>query len=432
MRVLLLSPNRSRITVPPFPLGLACVVANLEAERHAVEVWDALFHDDWEVALRDRLHRFRPEVVGLSVRNVDDQEMRTPHFFVDEVRHMVAVCREESPAVLVAGGSGFSLFPAEILAYLGVDYGVIGEGERAFPRVLERLEAGRDLAGVPGVLWREDGRIRGTPLEWIEPLDALVPADRERLDTARYYDARGSAGIPNTATVQGKRGCPLSCIYCSTPAIEGPTIRVRSPLFVVDEIEWLRKRGFQRLHFVDSLFTNPPEHARAICEELLRRRLDVRWSATINPAFADPDLLELMKRAGCVLVMVGNESGCSRMLRALRKGFERAEVERCFAACQREGLACNAFLLLGGPGEDRESVEESIELLERFQPNQVTVTVGIRLYPGCELTRLAQREGIITAATDLLKPQFYLATGVREWIWDYLESVLARQPRWTL
>ena len=431
MRVLLLSPNRSRITVPPFPLGLACVVANLDAERHAVEVWDALFHDNWEAALRDRLRRFRPEVVGVSVRNVDDQEMRAPHFFVDEVRQMVAVCREESPAVLVAGGSGFSLFPAQILAYLGVDYGVIGEGERAFPRVLERLEAGCDLAGVPGAVWQEDGRIRSTPLEWIEPLDGLAPADREPLDTARYYDTRGSAGIPNTATVQSKRGCPLPCIYCSTPAIEGRTIRVRSPLFVVDEIERLRKRGFQRMHFVDSLFTNPPWHARAICEELLRRRLDVRWSATINPAFADPDLLGLMKRAGCVLVMVGNESGCSRMLRALRKGFERAEVERCFAACQREGLPYNAFLLLGGPGEDRESVEESIELLERFEPNQLTVTVGIRLYPGCELTRLAQREGVITPATDLLRPQFYLATGVRDWIWDCLESVLARQPRWT-
>jgi radical SAM superfamily enzyme YgiQ (UPF0313 family) len=431
VRVLLLSPNRSRITVPPFPLGLACVVANLDAERHAVEVWDALFHDNWEAVLRDRLRRFRPEVVGVSVRNVDDQEMRAPHFFVDEVRQMVAVCREESPAALVAGGSGFSLFPAQILAYLGVDYGVIGEGERAFQRVLERLEAGRDLAGVPGVVWQEDGRIRSTPLEWIEPLDDLAPADRERLEAARYYDTRGSAGIPNTATVQSKRGCPLRCIYCSTPAIEGRTIRVRSPLFVVDEIEQLRKRGFQRMHFVDSLFTNPPWHARAICEELLRRRLDVRWSATINPAFADPDLLELMKRAGCVLVMVGNESGCSRMLRALRKGFERAEVERCFAACQREGLPYNAFLLLGGPGEDRESVEESIELLERSEPNQLTVTVGIRLYPGCELTRLAQREGVITPATDLLRPQFYLATGVRDWIWDHLESVLARQPRWT-
>lgn len=432
MRVLLLSVNRSRITVPPFPLGLACVVANLDVKQHAVEVWDALFHDDWEAALRDWLRRFRPEVIGVSLRNVDDQEMRGPHFFVDEVRHMVAVCREESPGVLVAGGSGFSLFPAELLAYLGVDYGVIGEGERALPRMLERLEAGRDLAGVPGVVWREDGRIRGTPLEWIEPLDDLAPADRERLDAARYYDTLGTAGIPNTATVQSKRGCPLSCIYCSTPAIEGSRIRVRSPLAVAEEIERLRKRGLQRIHFVDSLFTNPPWHARAICKELLHRRLDVRWSATINPAFADPDLLALMKQAGCSLVMVGNESGCSRMLRTLRKGFERAEVERSFAACQQEGLRYNAFLLLGGPGEDRESVEESVELLERFELNQLTVTVGIRLYPGCELTRLAQREGVITPATDLLRPQFYLATGVRDWIWDYLESVLVRQPHWTL
>jgi radical SAM superfamily enzyme YgiQ (UPF0313 family) len=432
VRVLLLSPNRSRITVPPFPLGLAWVVANLDLTQHVVQVWDALFQDDWKGSLRDRLRAFRPDVVGVSVRNVDDQEIRGPHFCLEEVRDMVGICREESTSVLVLGGSGFSVFPAEILRYLGADYGIVGEGERAFPELLHRLAEGYNPVGVPGVLWQRDGRIRGTPHEWIDALDALAPPDRERLDAPRYHDTPGTAGVPNAATVQSKRGCPLQCIYCSTPAIEGRVIRARSPAAVVDEIQRLCARGLQRIHFVDSLFTNPAWHARAICEELLSRRLRLEWSCTINPGFAEPDLLRLMHRAGCTLVTVGNESGCSRSLRALRKGFERSDVERCFSACQREGLRYNAFLLLGGPSEDRASVEESVELLERFRPNQVSVTVGIRLYPGCELTRLAHQEGAIPPDADLLTPTFYLAPALGDWIWGYLDSILAREPRWTV
>jgi len=431
MKVLLLSPNRSPLTVPPFPLGLACVVANVDAERQEVEVWDAMFQDDWEASLRNRLREFQPDVIGLSIRNVDDQEIRAPHFFLDEVRAMVAACREESSAVLMAGGSGFSIFPAEILAYLGLDYGVVGEGEWAFPRLLECLAANRKPEGVPGVMWREDGHLHFTPPDWSGALDDLAPADRIRCDLARYYEARGTANLPNVAPVQSKRGCPLPCIYCSTFAIEGPAIRVRSPPAVVEELERLRERGFQRLQFVDSIFTNPPWHAQAVCEEVLRRRLEVQWGCTLNPAFADPDLLRLMKRAGCGLVIVGNESGCSRMLDVLQKGFDRAAVERCFTTCQQEGLRYNAFLLLGGPGEDRASVQESVELLERFAPNQVTVTVGLRLYPGCALTRLAQEEGLLSPTADLLTPRFYLSPAVRDWIWDYLEPILARQPRWT-
>ena len=100
MRVLLVSTNRSRELVPPFPLGLAYVAANLDARRHEVSVWDAMFHDDWDVSLRQRLREFQPEVIGLSVRNVDDQNIRQPYWFMQDVKRMIAVCREESGATL--------------------------------------------------------------------------------------------------------------------------------------------------------------------------------------------------------------------------------------------------------------------------------------------------------------------------------------------
>jgi radical SAM superfamily enzyme YgiQ (UPF0313 family) len=431
VRVLLISTNRCRVTVPPFPLGLAYVLANLDAGRHEVGVWDAMFHDHWDWSLRQRLREFRPQAIGLSVRNVDDQDIRRPHWFLEEVKQIVAVCREESDATLIAGGSGFSMFAGEALAYLGVDFGIIGEGERALGLLLQRLEAGTDPGCLPGLVWQENGKTRTAAPQWIEDLDEVAFPDRAELDALRYHETQGEGSIPNTATVQTKRGCTQWCTYCATPAMEGSTLRLRSPQAVVTEIEGLVRRGITRLQFVDALFTNPASHAEAICRELLRRGLRVRWSCTINPAFADPDLLRLMKQAGCALAIVGNESGCTRMLRQMGKGFAQQDVQRCFSLLQAEGIRYNAFLLLGGPGEDRASVQESVELMEHFAPAQVSVTVGVRIYPHCSLARLAEEEGAVAATASLLRPRFYLAPAVGDWIWDYLTPIMDRNPHWT-
>lgn len=432
MRVLLISTNRCDLTVPPFPLGLSYVAAAIDERCHDVEVWDAMFEEDWASSLRRRIGTFDPDVIGLSVRNVDDQDIRSPRFLMEDARDMAAVCRAETQATLVAGGPAVSMFPAEALSYLGVDYGIVGEGESALPLLLDALVGRGSLHSVPGLVRREDGQVRQTAPELIPELDQLPPADRRRFDSARYYAARGTASIPNAATVQTKRGCSLSCVYCSTPALEGRELRLRSPGRVIDEVEALAKQGQTRVHFVDSVFTNPEEHAGAICEELIRRRLEVRWSCTLNPAFCSAGLARLMKRAGCVLVMVGNESGCDRQLAALRKGFTRRDVERCFEALEGEGVPYHAFLLLGGPGEDRESIDESVDLMRSWAPSQVSVTVGIRLYPGCDLTRIAEGEGQLPAGAHLLTPRFYLAPSIRDWIFDYLAPVVAGNPAWVL
>ena len=431
MRVLLAATNRLRAGGPPYPLGVALLAPAAEAAGHHVRVWDAMFQADWRASLRACLRDLQPDVVGLSVRNVDDQEIRNPTFLADDARQMAELCREETNATLVLGGAAASMFPQEMLAYTGAEYAVVGEGERAFPMLLDRLQSHSPVLGLPGAVWLEDGRLRGAPPQWHEPMDDMPLASRDHLDSVGYYNAPGPANAPNPATLQSKRGCPMKCIYCATSAIEGPKIRMRSPRRVVDEIERLAERGFRCVHFVDAVFTNPPHHARAICEELIRRRLDVQWSCTVNPATTSADLVGLMRRAGCSLVMVGNESGSGRILKALRKGFDATAVERAFAACRREGVRYHSFLLVGGPGEDKESVRESVDLMLRHRPDLVYVTVGIRIYPGCELERIAREEGALPRDADMLRPQFYLSPGVRGWIWEYLDPIVSQEPGWS-
>ncbi|MEW6756059.1 MAG: radical SAM protein [Candidatus Latescibacterota bacterium] len=430
MRVLLVSTNRLNGGMPPIPLGLACVAACVDRQRHELQVWDAMFADDWRPALRACVTDFGPDVIGFSIRNVDDQKLRRPTFFLGEAREMVALCRQHSSATLVGGGAGFSLFPAPILDYLGLDCGVVGEGELAFPSLLEALSGGETPAAIPGLVRRADGRVLITPPDWSVVPDRMPAPRRDTLDLGHYYAATGNPAMPNPVTLQSKRGCPMPCTYCSTRALEGRFIRCRRPEHVVDEMEGLRGQGFQRLHFVDNVFTNPAWHARAICEEILRRGLDVRWSAIANPGCTTPSLLRLMKQAGCVLVLLGNEHADSGMLHTLGKRFDPKQLAACFRTCEAVGLPYHAFLLLGGPGESRDSVQRSVEFLQGFAPAWVNVTVGIRLYPGCALTRQAMQEGLLDPADDLLVPRFYLAPGMRDWIWEHMDAVVERNQGW--
>jgi len=146
----------------------------------------------------------------------------------------------------------------------------------------------------------------------------------------------------------------------------------------------------------------------------------------------EPGLYGLMKEAGCLAVSLGNESGSDEMLRSLKKDFTASDVRKNAAAAREAGLMVNCFLMLGGPGETRESVEESIALMDELRPDAVIVTVGVRIFPGCELESIAVADGFISEGQDLLEPAFYLARDVAPWLYDRMAQVCATRPTWSL
>jgi radical SAM superfamily enzyme YgiQ (UPF0313 family) len=200
---------------------------------------------------------------------------------------------------------------------------------------------------------------------------------------------------------------------------------------VVSELEGLRKRGVVFVVFTDSLFNHPLDYAKELCREMARRGTGIQWWCTVNPRFGDEELLEEMAAAGCVGISLGNESGSDEMLERLGKGFTVAEVKRMVTAAHRAGLRTNCFLLLGGPGENRHTVEESLELMDRLSPHQVTVTVGLRIYPGCPLAEVALESGFIRREQNLLYPAFYLERGLEDWLRPHVEEV-CREKGWVL
>jgi radical SAM superfamily enzyme YgiQ (UPF0313 family) len=405
MRVLLISANTERINLPTLPYGLALVAGAVRAAGHTAAMLDLRRETEPRAAIAQAIQALRPDAIGISVRNVDDQCMEQPRFLLADVARVVAACRENCSVPVVLGGAGYSIFPTAARAYLGADFGVCGEGEVVFPCLLSRLEGGGDPADLPGV--HSAGRTDAAARAYAADLDSL-PLPAEDLWPAAD-PAEPELWIP----VQTRRGCPLECSYCSTPGLEGRTIRGRSPERVAREIARLAHAGYRRFYFVDNTFNLPTDYALELCRRIAGERLDIGWRCILFPQDAPEALVEAMAAAGCVEVGLGFESGARAVLQAMNKRFLPGEVREISDRLARHGIRRLGFLLLGGPGETQESVAESVAFAESLRLDQLRVTVGIRIYPETPLAQIAVREGVIAAEDDLLFPRFYLTRGLK-------------------
>ncbi|MBN1142736.1 MAG: radical SAM protein [Deltaproteobacteria bacterium] len=423
MKVLLISAQTEQSSLPVLPMGLACVAAAAEKAGHDVTLLDLKPEAAAEAVVREAIVAVRPSCIGLSVRNIDDQRMAAPRFLLARLQEVAAACRSHSSAPLVLGGAGYSLFPESVLTYLDADLGIEGEGEVAFPALLARLEAGLDGSGIAGVHSRSGGRPR--PREMAARLDDLP------LPAPGIFSAAAAGGREAWIPVQTRRGCPLNCSYCSTPRIEGTLVRKRSPERFAAWLEPWAAAGYENFFFVDNTFNLPPDYAKELCRRILERGLHLRLHGIVYPQHVDRELVELMAEAGCRQISLGFESGSAPILRNFNKRFSPPEIRAAaalFAAC---GIERQGFLLLGGPGETRESVEESLAFAESLELETLRLTAGVRIYPDTPLAEISRRQGLIAPADDLLRPRFYLAPGLEGWLLERLREWAASRP-WTI
>jgi len=412
MRVLIVAANTERINLPTLPLGAALVAAATEAHGHEVAFLDLMGEPDPEGALRRTIERVRPDAIGVSVRNIDDQEMTQPTFLLDKVRPLIAVCRAASAAPVVLGGAGFTMFPEAVLRHLGADYGVCGEGEEAFPALLACLERGTDTRHLPGL--HAGGHRPAEPRAAVASLDTL-PEPGPRLW------ANADLGDPDVwVPVQTRRGCPYRCSYCSTPQIEGSVLRCRSPQRVTEQLGRMAAAGVRRIQFVDNIFNVPDDYALQLCRCIADLNADLEWQCIVYPHLLDEELAAAMADAGCRAASLGFEAGDDRMLRAYGKHFDTADVRRIAGLLADHGIRRFGFLLLGGPGETRETFANSLDFVESLDLDLLKVTVGVRIYPGTGLARTALDERVVAGDDDLLRPRFYMAPDLEAWIRDEL------------
>jgi radical SAM superfamily enzyme YgiQ (UPF0313 family) len=429
VRVLFISLNSSRLLMPTFPLGLASLVASL-GPGHAFKVIDFMFETDPRQKVLAILEEFQPELIALSLRNIDNQDSRFPELFFPEAKEFCQWLRTHSQAPVVLGGSAFSICPQELLDYLEADMGIVGEGELSFRALVNSYPRG-DWTTTPGLVWKDKGRWQENPAQPVRDLDALPDPTLEYFTPQQYHEAVGNTRQPGVMTIQSRRGCPMRCRYCTTARLEGTQVRTRAPEKMAAMMaDGYHRFGLRRFYFVDNVFNHPREYSRRLCQAIKELNLPLEWTCLINPAFPDEKLFHLIREAGGTQVQVGNESGSDLVLTNLGKGFSRRQVEETLQLLQRADLRYTCFLLIGGPGETPATVQESVALLEGYRPFMVNLKAGIRIYPYTALYDQALAEGVIAPGDNLLWPHFYLSPEVSDWIWDFLKDLTSRHPNW--
>ncbi len=408
--------NSNRMLPPIAPLGLDYVGAALHRAGIEVDLLDLCLADDADNTIRHYFATHQPELVGISFRNIDNCFWSSGAWFVPELKQLVAGLRNLTDAPIVLGGVGFSVFPSELLLCCGADFGIQGDGEEALVELLAQLRGSRRWDNVSGLLWQENGTVRANAPAWPDRL--AVPADRNLVDNAGYFRLGGQIGV------ETKRGCSRQCSYCVDPLAKGPTARLRSPAEVADEIESLLRQRIDVFHLCDAEFNLPPDHARNVCDELIRRGLGsrCRWYAYLAVVPFDADLAGRMAQAGCVGINFTSDSASAAMLSVYGQPHRQEDLLAAIQHCRQNGIAVMCDLLLGGPGETVETVTESIRFFQHAGPDCVGTALGLRLHPRTRITAVVAREGPLEAnlsirrryagAVDLLCPTFYMSAAL--------------------
>ena len=423
MKVLLISANTETINMPVLPLGLGCIARAAENVGHSIKIINVVDHEELMIAAERSIKEFAPDVLGISVRNIDDQVMESPKFMLGPVKSLIEVCQKTTDSPIVIGGAGYSIFPEAALSYLGADFGICGQGEKAFVNLLEQIEKGGDPAEIPRVCLPGKKPTRF-------PEHHLFLDDDLPLPNIHLFSPFGISTANLLMPFQTRRGCPMNCSYCSTGAIEGKIIEKRDLSTVVDMLSKYHSAGFHNFFFVDNTFNLPVSYAKSLCHLILEKNIDISWHCIIYPWKLDDELAKLMAESGCAEVSLGFESGAVDILKNLNKKFSPEDIKQVSQSLKKYRIRQTGFLLLGAPGETEDTIKKSFEFADSLNLDGMKVTCGIRIYPGTELAKAAIEQGIIEPDDDLLFPEFYVEPGIKDILKPTVDRWHTKYPNW--
>lgn len=410
MNVLLISSNIAETPYAVYPLGMSMVAAALREEGHAVTLFDYLQRGQSLDAVREAVRQIKPDLIGVSIRNIDNVNLLNEQRYIGIVRDIVVAVRELTSVKIVLGGSGFSVMPGPVLEAVGADYGIVGEGERLFREFVADAAMGK--YPTERILYAAPKLIGGE----------IPPAlyDAEMLD---FYLKSGCM-----ASVQTKRGCEHRCLYCTYPNLEGRVIRARDPVAVVNDVERLAKDfGAKYIFFTDSVFNDNRGHYRTVVAEMKRRKLQVPWTAFFKPSQElDAGIIETMKETGLKAAEIGSDAPSDATLRGIGKDFTFKDVDQCNTLFLNQGVATAHYFMFGCPGETPATVLEGIANLKSLQRTSLFVFMGIRILPDTGLAKIAIRDGLIGPDQSLLESVYYISPKVdRKWLETTLTEAFA-------
>ncbi len=432
MRILLINTNQERWPIPAAPIGLSLVASSLRKAGHELRVIDRMFifsKKEEQNIFTDTIREFKPELIGISIRNIDNTCMSALRYYLPEIKEVVAFLKTLTDVPFVVGGPGYSLFPVDALKYLGIEFGVQGEGEIACVQLAQALGQGGSFDHIAGLVYEANGSYQVNPPTLIPDLERMEPPAFDLLDYKKYVQKKSYIGL------QTKRGCAFKCVYCEHPRLDGKNYRLKSPQRVVDEILVAKKFwNLDYFFFVDSVFNFPTDHACAICEDIIRKDVKIKWYANVNPVGISDEMAFLMARSGCIGADVGIDVASEEMLERMGKGFTQADIAKASACYRRAGIATSFQLLLGGPGETRETIIDGFRFLETMpQPDNILTVFGIRIYPETPLFHIAKQEDVVFMGEpgDYLSPTFHFPHNLTQDDFLMTENWCKKYPHWS-
>jgi len=381
MKVLLLNPNRYKSPPVP-PIGLECIAAGLEQRGHKAEIIDLCFSEDICKDIDDAVSSFRPDISGVTVRNVDSVLYHTNEFFLDGIREIVTRVKSNHGLRVVIGGSGICTNPQGILEYLDADFAIAGPGENVISGLLNEFSSSDHIKKVYPGKFDNSACLRKFPA----------------IDYKRYCDAGGIAGF------ETHKGCSSSCVYCLESNSGASFKKVEH---VVSEIRSFVDTGYSHFHLCDSEFNENLEYSTEFCNALKKSGLDIKWAVYMKPDNINSELFRLLKETGVYLITLSVDSW-------LKPASYWSYIEKFISAAKSFELKIAVDFLTGFPYETEDKLVRCLDIFREIRPDSVGVNTYIRLYRSLRITDIILedeklRDHIVGCTGDetLLRPVFY-------------------------
>lgn len=400
-KLLLVSANVFAVPYPVYPLGLSYIASYLSGKAPELEIRFFDFIVNGAENYINLLSEYKPDYIGISLRNVDDVNAYNRESFLQGYKTAVELSRRHSDAIITIGGSAYSIYPEYLFNLLEPDFAIYGEGEESFYQLLMSFESRTGFEQIQGLVYKKAGELQLNPRNNYFRTPELELND----DLVDFYWQ--NSGM---LSIQTKRGCPFSCIYCTYPLIEGKKVRTLEPDRIVKSLERLyHDKGIDYYFFTDSIFNIHDEFNYRLAEKIIQSGIKIKWGAYFSPYNMNEKLLALLKESGLTHIEFGTDSISDSQLKNYRKSFTVKDVIEKSALCNKLDIYFAHFLILGGIGETDDSIDETYSNSKLIDNTAFFPFIGMRIYPGTPLHKVAIEEGIISSDDKLLEPKYYIS-----------------------
>ena len=357
------------------PIGMYYIGAYLIEHGHNVKILSWFEIGKQKETFSSILEQYNPQIVGFSVLNANRWG----------ALELAKVVKELLPeTTVVFGGVGATFLREFFLRHFPqIDYVVAGEGEQTFLHLVEAIEKNRseNLTEIKGLAWRKGGRIiYNGPVTPLPDLD-LLP------NPALHFKYQH---------VISSRGCPWACAFCGSPQFWGRKVRFHSPKYFVDQLEILTKKGVSFFYVSDDTFTLDKERVLEICRQIYKRKLPITWQAISRVGHVDEEILYWMRKAGCIQISYGVESGSPKIRNRLNKRLKDSHIKQTFHLTKKFGIMPRAYFIYGSPGETKKTIQETLKLIFEIKPLSAIFYI-LDIFPGTALYEEFKKR---TGATD--------------------------------